>query len=199
MHRQHPQHCGRVHMPHTAHCDLTDGGRGPRYGLERHLGRFGRCVRVEVAEHFGPGIATIAQPAREGVGRRLKQEAVEGVADLQRQGATQPPKIERRRVEPEEVELRHPQRLAFGDAERYPHILRGPPHQRIHHRVHVAALTVQQQQADHVTPEFQLVEIATLPQPEPAQPPFRGEGAGASRGDRRAERIVVDGMVADEG
>jgi len=138
------------------------------------------------------------QPVRDRVGGCLEQHPVERGAFLEREDTLERRDVEQR-VEAHQRQLGEADRLAFVHAEQHVDVSALPAHHRIHDGIHVAALAVQQQQPHHVAPELQLVEVALLAEPHPAQQPQAREHAGARRGDRRSQRVVVDGVIALEG
>jgi hypothetical protein len=84
-------------------------------------------LRIEVAQHLGVGVAVVTQPPDDRVRRSLHEEAVEGIADLQRQIAFQLRDVENP-FETRHVEPRHPDRLTLVDAEHHVHVARRAPH-----------------------------------------------------------------------
>src|SRR3989442_236282 len=102
-------------------------------------------------------------------------------------------------VQARDLEPLQPHGVPLHDPKPDEHIVALPAHQRVDHRAHVAALPVQQQQPHYVAAELQLVEVPLLAQePDPAQPPDAREKARVGGGDRRAQRVVVDSLVAVE-
>src|SRR5207302_4127471 len=85
------------------------------------------------------------------------------------------------------------------DPELHIHVPRCTEHDGVDHGVHVAALTVQQQQAHHVAPELELVEGSFLPEPEPAEKGAGRESARIGGRDRGTQRVVVDRVITLEG
>src|SRR5690348_10459353 len=129
---------------------------------------------------------------------RLKQKPVERITHLEGERAFQRSNIEDR-VQTTHVEAPEAHRLTFVDPEGDVDVASLAPDQRIHHRVHVPALAVQEEQTHDVPPELELVEVALFPEAGPSKEGTRREGAGIGRGDRRGERVVVDGVIALEG
>ena len=139
----------------------------------------------------------VPEPAHDGVGRRLQQEAVEGAAHLQRQAALQA-RHAAHQIEPRDLELREAHGVALVDAEGDVDVPVLPAHQRVHDHVHVAALPVQQQQADHVAAELELVEIPLLAESQVPDEEGAREPARVGRGDGGAERVIVKRVIALE-
>src|SRR6266568_4431963 len=71
-------------------------------------------------------------------------------------------------------------------------------HRRVHHRVHVPALTVEENQPDDIAAELDLVEVALLPESQPAHVPLPRPPARLRRGDGALERVVIECTVTDE-
>jgi len=128
----------------------------------------------------------------------LEQRTIEGIAFLQRQVALQAPHVEDG-IDTHHVEPREPHRITLVDPELEVHVPALATHQRVDHRVHVSALAIQQQQPDDVATELELVERALFAEAEQADREGTREPAGIGRPDRRAQGVVVDGVIALEG
>ena len=176
-HREHAPHAGRVDLAgarddHFAHPHPPTGDALER----RHRPERGR-VHVVALQHVGIRVAAVLESAHDRVGGRLEQRPVERVPDLERQRALQGRHGENR-VDTEHVQRGEAHRVALIDPERHVHIPRLAAHHGIEHRVHVAALAVQQQQPHHVAPELELVEVPLFPEPrDPAEIPLGRERA----------------------
>ena len=197
MHRHDAPDRAGVHVAQPADQYLADAHAGTRLRIELDLGFQDSRFRIEVPQHFGVGIAVVPQPPDDRVGGRLHHEAVEWIAHLQRQLAYQSRHIENA-VQSTHLEPGHPHRLPFVNPERDVHIARRTLHQRVHDGVHIAALAIEQNQTDHVTPEFDFIEIAFLAEAQPPHVPLAGPPARSCRSDRAFERVVVERPVTDE-
>jgi len=162
----------------------------PRDRFQGDLGAQCPGLRIEIPEHFRVGIAAVVEPGDDRVRRRLQQKAIEGIADLKRKRAAQLQRVEDP-LEPQERESGDPHRLPFVNAEGDVGVSRRADDARVHHRRHVAALAVQQQQPHDVAPEFQLIEVPFLAQPEPADERIRRKPARTGRRNRAAQRVIV--------
>ena len=196
--RKHPPYRRGVDLlrsidQHLPHPHLRPGKRFQRGGRPQR-----GDVDVVVAQDVGVRIALIPQPAHDRIAGGLEQQPVEGVANLERQVALQARQVENP-VEPLQLERRQPHRIPFVEAKLDIHVPALALDQRVHDNVHIAALTVQQHQPDDVAAELELVERPLLPESHPAQEWAGRERAGIRGHDRRAERVVVDGVITLEG
>ena len=166
--REHAAHRPGVHLLRTRDQHLPHAHARPGKRLECRHGAEGRDVHIVVAEDVGVRVAEVLEPAHDRVGRRLEQGPVERVTDMERQVALQALHIEDR-VETEHVQLGELHGIALVDAELDVRVPALAAHQRVDHRIHVPALTVQQQQPHDVAPELELVEVPLFP--EKTDPP----------------------------
>ena len=89
--------------------------------------------------------------------------------------------------------------VTLGDPELDPRGVVGALHHGVDLHPHVPALPVEQQQADHIAPELDFVQVALLAQAQPPHPPGAGEPTRRRGGDGRPQRIGIDGPVPLEG
>ena len=156
-------HGARFHVVQPVDSDFADAHARARLRIELDFRFQNPCLGIEISQHLGVGVAAIAEPRHDRVGRRLHEKAIEGIADLQRQIAFQFVEVEDP-VNTGDVEPDDADRIAFMDSECDVRITRCAPHHRIHHGVHIAALAIEQNQTDDIAPEFDFVEIALLAQ-----------------------------------
>src|SRR5689334_5335932 len=119
-------------------------------------------------------------------------------SDLEWERALQGRHVEDR-VDTRDVEPGETHRVALVDPELRVHVAPVAAHDGVDHRVHVPALAVQQEQADHVAAELELVEGTLLPESEPAEERTGRERARIGGGNRGAQGVAIDGVIALEG
>src|SRR5260370_8151400 len=71
--------------------------------------------------------------------------------------------------------------------------------ERVGDGVHIAAVAVQEREANHGAAELELVEPALRSQPQRPDQEGAGEPTRVGRGDRGTQRVVVERMIALEG
>ena len=131
------------------------------------------------------------------IGRSLEQKPIERIAYLERHRPAYSGFIHDSR-DAVDRELANLDRLTLVEVEGDEHVTRRAHHGGIDHHAHEAALPVEQNEPDHVAPELQLVEHPFLAEADPSHPPGGGEETRFRCRDDRAERVVVDRLVADE-
>ena len=196
-HRHDAPHRTGVHVTEPADHHLADAHARTGLRIQLHFrlqdSRFG----IEVSQHVGVGIPAVAQSSDDRVRRRLHEETIEGITDLQREVALQLLDVENS-VQTHDVEPRDPNRLALVNSERDIHVAGCAPHRRVHHGVHEPALPIEENETDDVAAEFDFVEIALLTKSQPANDAVSSPGARFGRGDRALERVVVERSVTDK-